>query len=209
MHYIKNIANLLLVCYIGCMKTIIFASNNKDKISQVKKYFPNYNVVGLKEYGIDIDIPENEDTFEGNACVKAKTIHDMTGECVLADDSGICLDYFDGWPGVHTHRFLGENSTEHQRNQYILEKMKNLNGEDRTCRIICVIAVANNGKVKSYTGEYVSKIATKEFGENSFGFDDIVEFRDDPTKNLACLSDEEKLKINARSLALQQAIKDL
>ena len=183
---------------------IIFASNNKGKINQVKHYLPNFEVLSLKDAGIDIDIPENENTFEGNAKIKAEAINKLTGELVLADDSGLCIDIFDGWPGVFTHRFLGENITEQQRNSHILEKMQHLEGDDRTCRIVCVLALASKDGTKIFKGEYVSKIAKSEFGDNYFGFDSIVLLAEDQTKTLACLSDDEKLKINARGIALDK-----
>ena len=186
---------------------IIFASNNKGKINQVKHYLPNFEVLSLKDAGIDIDIPENEDSFEGNAKLKAQEIHKLTGEMVLADDSGLCIDIFDGWPGVYTHRFLGDNVSEHQRNEHILDKMKNIEGSDRTCRIVCVLALASNDGTKTFKGEYVSKISKSEFGDNYFGFDSIVEFAEDNTKTLACLSDDEKLEINARGIALREVKK--
>lgn len=183
---------------------IIFASNNKGKINQVKHYLPNFEVLSLKDAGIDIDIPENEDSFEGNAKIKAQEIHKLTGELVLADDSGLCIDIFDGWPGVFTHRFLGENITEQQRNAHILEKMKDLDGKDRTCRIVCVLALAGKDGTQTFRGEYVTKVAKSEFGDNYFGFDSIIEVAEDSSKTLACLSDDEKLKINARGLALEK-----
>ena len=183
---------------------IIFASNNKGKIKQVKHYLPDFEVLSLKDAGIDIDIPENEDSFEGNAKLQAQEIHKLTGELVLADDSGLCIDIFDGWPGVFTHRFLGENITEQQRNSHILEKMKNLDGNDRTCRIVCVLALAGKDGTKTFRGEYVTKVAKSEFGDNYFGFDSIIEVAEDSSKTLACLSDDEKLKINTRGLALEK-----
>ena len=186
---------------------IIFASNNKGKINQVKHYLPNFEVLSLKDAGIDIDIPENEDSFEGNAKLKAQEIHKLTGELVLADDSGLCIDIFEGWPGVYTHRFLGENATEKERNAHILEKMQNLEGADRTCRIVCVLALASKDGTKTFRGEYVSKIAKAEFGDNYFGFDGIVELADNSSKTLACLSDDEKLEINARGIALREVKK--
>ena len=124
---------------------------------------------------------------------------------VIADDSGLCIDALDGWPGVFTHRFLGEDATEQERNEFILEKMKDLPLEKRGCSIICVIAyVDENGELHTFTGEFKSKISFEQTGDNFFGFDSIVYKDEECKETIASLSNEEKLKINARSLALQQ-----
>ena len=90
---------------------MIFASNNKNKIEQVKEY-AGEDIKGLKEAGIDIDVEEDGKTFEENAVKKAKEIFKIANVEVIADDSGLCIDALDGWPGVMTHRFLGEEATE-------------------------------------------------------------------------------------------------
>lgn len=189
---------------------MIFASNNTDKISQVKKFLPKFNIVGLKEYGVDVDVVEDANTFEGNAIKKAKEIYNLTGEEVIADDSGLCIDLFDGWPGVLTHRFLGENSTEKQRNQYILKKMKDVPISKRGCKVECAIAYCDKrGKITLFMGEFKSKISFKQQGKNFFGFDSIVYADKTYTKTIADFTDEEKLKINARSKALKKLNKFL
>lgn len=183
---------------------MIFASNNQNKIRELKKYFKDYQIKGLKESGLDIDIDEDQPTFAGNASKKAMEIYNLTHEPVIADDSGLCIDAFDGWPGVMTHRFLGD-STPYERNEYILNKMKNLKDNQRGCTVECVIAyVDKNGKLHIFEGKFKSSIAHAQQGENYFGFDSIVYTDNTKTKTMAMLTDEQKLKINARSLALQQ-----
>lgn len=186
---------------------IIFASNNKGKIEQVKQFFKFTEVVGLKEYGIDIDVEETGSTFKENATIKAKTIGDLTNEIVIADDSGLAIDEYQGWPGVYTHRFLGENATTNERNEFILNRMKDLPHEKRKCTVKCVIALYYKGEIFTFDGDFNSYIATTKQGENGFGFDEIVEVEGRGT--LACLTNEEKLKLNARSLALKLAAKKL
>lgn len=183
---------------------MIFASNNKNKIEQVKKYLNGFEVKGLKESGIEIDINEDQPTFVGNASKKALEIYNLTKQPVIADDSGLCIKAFDGWPGVVTHRFLGE-STPNERNEYILQKMKDIPNHERGCSVECAIAyVDQNGKLFVFEGKFDGFITTEQKGENFFGFDSIVAFDDTLTQTFAMLTDEQKLKFNARSLALQQ-----
>ena len=183
---------------------MIFASNNKDKIKQVKEYLGD-NVYGLRQYGIDIDVVEDAETFEGNAIKKAQEIYNLTKQPVVADDSGLSIKEFDGWPGVYTHRFLGDNASSSDRNKYILEKMKDLPLEKRDCAVVCVLAyIDEKGKLYTFKGEFKSKISFKEEGNNFFGFDSIVYCDNSYTKTLAHLTDEQKLSINARGLALEK-----
>jgi len=183
---------------------VIFASNNKDKIKQVKAYLGK-DVVGLREYGVFVDVEEDADTFLGNALKKAREIYELTHQPVVADDSGLCIDALDGWPGVYTHRFLGENATEEERNQEILRRMEGIPMEDRTCHVMCALVyIDENGKEHVFIGKFDSKIALEEKGENKFGFDSIVYADDSQTNTIADLSNEEKLKINARGFALKQ-----
>ena len=113
------------------MKKIIVATNNQGKLKEIKEILNNYELLSLKEVGCNIEIEEDADTFEGNSLKKAKEISKITNMPCIADDSGLCIDIFDGWPGIYTARFLGENSTPEQRNTAILEKMKDLKEEDR------------------------------------------------------------------------------
>ncbi len=182
---------------------ILFATTNKGKLNQAKTYFGENNIVGQKEYGIDIDVDETGTTFEENAILKAKAIGEITNEIVIADDSGLEIEKYNGWPGVYSHRFLGENCTTKERNDYILEKMKDLPYDERKCTIKCVIAVYIKGEIKTFVGEFHSHILTERIGDNNFGFDEIVETENG--KSFACLTNEEKLKINARGLALKKA----
>ena len=90
-------------------KEIIVASNNKGKIREIQDILDEYKVISMKDLGIDIEIEENGETFEENALIKARTIARMTGRLCIADDSGLCMEAFNGFPGIKTARFLGEN----------------------------------------------------------------------------------------------------
>mgnify|MGYP002868775505 CR=1 FL=1 len=90
---------------------MILASNNKGKLEEIRKILDDYKIYSLKEKNIDVDVIEDQDTFFGNAKKKAMEIYDIAQEPTIADDSGLCIDCLNGFPGVMTHRFLGENAT--------------------------------------------------------------------------------------------------
>ena len=102
---------------------MIFASNNKGKIKEIKSIFIDEEIISLKEANVDIEVEEDADSFYGNALKKAKEIYKITNIPVIADDSGICIDAFDGWPGVLTHRFAGEEASDEDRNNLMIEKV--------------------------------------------------------------------------------------
>ena len=87
------------------MKSIILASNNKDKVKEVKEILKGYDIISMKEAGIDVDIEENGTTFEENALIKARAIMKLTGQITMADDSGLEIDYLNKAPGVYSARF--------------------------------------------------------------------------------------------------------
>lgn len=176
---------------------MIFASNNKGKLREIRKIFDEYEVKSLNDVGIDIDVEEDQDSFYGNALKKAKEIYEIAKEPVIADDSGICINVFDGWPGVLTHRFLGENSTPRERNIAMLEKLKE--SEDRSASVVCNLVYYDGSNIVVGEGIINGIIAKECRGENGFGFDEIFELSNGST--LAELSIEEKNKISARALA--------
>lgn len=120
------------------MKKIIFATTNQGKVREVKMMMEDFGVdfVTMKDAGIDIDIVEDGKTFEENAIIKAKTIMEATGEIALADDSGLEVDYLDGAPGIYSARFLGEDTPYDEKNKYIIEKLKDAKGKERSARFV-------------------------------------------------------------------------
>ena len=111
------------------MRELVVATNNQGKLKEIKEILNNYEIKSLKEVNCEIEVEENQETFEGNALKKAKEISEKIHMPCIADDSGLCIDVLDGWPGVYTARFLGENATQKERNKAILEKMKNYKGD--------------------------------------------------------------------------------
>ena len=89
------------------MKEILIATNNKGKLEEIKEILNDYNLLSLKDIGCKVDVDEDGKTFEENAIKKAKEISEITNMPCIADDSGLCIDVLNGWPGVHTARFLG------------------------------------------------------------------------------------------------------
>ena len=177
---------------------MIVASNNEGKLREIKEIFKEKELKSLKEANVFIDVEEDQDTFYGNALKKAKEIYELTKEETISDDSGLCVNSLNDWPGVLTHRFLGEDKTDRERNLAIIEKCIDL--EDRSAKVVCNIVYYNNGEIVVGEGIINGYIAKEIRGENGFGFDEIFELENG--KTLAELTPEEKNDISARSLAL-------
>ena len=187
------------------MMKIVFASHNKNKLKQIKQLLPQFEVLGLSEVGIEDDIEETANSYRGNAELKARHTFYKTGLVCMADDSGLSIDAFDGWPGINTHRFLGENSSRDERNDLILSKLKGI--KNRECSVICSICVIDkHGNAFFKEGIFDGQISTEKMGDNKFGFDEIIMHEG---KTLAQMTDDEKLKINARSLAIGKMLPKL
>lgn len=181
---------------------MIVATNNNGKINEIKAIFRDYEVFSLSDKNIKIEVNEDGNTFEENAVKKAKEVYEISKEPVLADDSGICIDILNGWPGVYTHRFVGENVSDAERNQAIIEKMKNYSERERNASVVCEIAYYDGENLMVERGEIKGKISESRRGKNGFGFDEIFELNDGRT--LAELSPEEKNCISARKIALEK-----
>lgn len=177
---------------------MIFASNNAGKIKEVKEIFYFDDVKSLSECNIDIDVVEDADTFSGNAIKKAKEIYEVVGEPVLADDSGLCIDVLDGWPGIYTDRFMGVDATNDQKMDAIIKNMYGV--VNRTANVVCCMAYYDGVNLIVCTGVLKGTITKEKRGENGFGFDEIFEL--DSGETLAEVSNELKNRISARSKAL-------
>lgn len=183
------------------MKEIIMASNNKGKIKEAQEILKDYKIIAMKEAGINIDVEEDKDTFEGNAIKKAETISkNAQGKPCIADDSGIEIEYLKGFPGVHTKRWL--DGTDRERNEAILEKLKDVSKENRKVRFVTAIAISNGKKSDVVVENIDGYISENIRGENGFGFDEIFELENG--KTLAELSNAEKNEISARRKALNK-----
>ena len=180
---------------------IVIASNNSGKIKEVREILDDYKIVSMKEIGIKIDVDEDQDTFEKNAIKKAETIsNELKGKKCLADDSGIEIEYLDGFPGVYTKRW--HKGTDRERNLAIIEKLKNVPKEKRKIKFVTAIALSDGNNTISTLGIIDGYVAENVRGENGFGFDEIFELEDGRT--LAELSEKEKNEISARRVALEK-----
>ncbi len=185
------------------MKKIIFATKNMDKMKEIKAKLSGYDVISMGEAGIDIDIEENGLTFEENAIIKAETIMKLCNETVVADDSGLEIDYLDKAPGVLSARFLGHDTSYSYKNAKILEMLKGVPDEKRTARFVCAMAIAApNKETKTVRGTIEGIIGHEISGSNGFGYDSIF-YLPKLGKTTAQLSMTEKNKISHRGKALE------
>ena len=193
------------------MRRIIFATSNEGKMNEIREILKDLDVMllSLKDAGLNPDIDENGISFEENAIIKAKYVMEMTGEIVLADDSGIEIDYLDKAPGVYSARFLGEETSYNVKNQYIIDKLAQAKEEERSARFVCVIACAfPDGEVITRRGTIEGYIAKQICGENGFGYDPIFyvpEYRCTTAQMLP----EQKNEISHRGKALKAMKEEL
>jgi len=187
-------------------RKIIFATSNEGKMKEIKAILSDLDmdILSMKEAGIDIDIIEDGSTFEENAIIKAKAIMELTGEIALADDSGLEVDYMNKEPGIYSARFLGEDTSYRIKNNYIIERLKDAVGNERSARFVCAIACAYpDGEIITIRGTMEGIIGEKEAGSNGFGYDPIF-FLPEYGCSSAELSLEEKNKVSHRGKALQE-----
>lgn len=187
------------------MMKVIFATHNEGKLREIREILKDIDIelYSLKDAGIDIEIEENGTSFEENAIIKARTICDMTGEIALADDSGLEVDYLEKAPGIYSSRFLGENTPYSVKNQYIIDKLKDVEQEGRSARFVCVIACAfPDGATVTRTGVIEGYIAEKIRGSNGFGYDPIF-YVPEYNCTTAEMPPEIKNQISHRAKALQ------
>lgn len=187
------------------MKRVIFASSNEGKMREIREIMKDMDIelLSLKEAGLNPDIEENGSTFEENALIKARQVMELTGEIVMADDSGIEVDYLDKAPGVYSARFLGEDTPYSIKNQYIIDKLANAKEEERSARFVCVIACAfPDGRTLTAEGKIEGCIAKEIRGSNGFGYDPIF-YVPEYNCTTAEMEPELKNKISHRAGALQ------
>lgn len=189
---------------------IIFATGNPGKMKEIRMIMDDLGleICSMKEAGIEIDIIENGATFEENAMIKAKAIAQelvRRGEkaIVLADDSGLEVDYLNKEPGIYSARYMGEDTSYTIKNANIISRLAGVPDEKRTARFVCVIAaVFANGDSFSRMATIEGRIGYEEKGENGFGYDPIF-YLPEYDRYSAELSNEEKNRISHRGKALE------
>ncbi len=185
-------------------KTIILASSNKGKIREIKEIFKDYEVLSLKEaeerLKKELIVVENQPTFKENALEKTRCLYNLVGDeyICIGDDSGISIDALDGFPGVHTARWM--DADDHTKNIHLLKKM---DGQaNRTCHYTTVIAIVGNNLEKTFEYTLDGNLTTEVRGCNGFGFDEIFELNSG--KTLAEITTEEKFSVSPRNKALEK-----
>lgn len=185
------------------MNKIIVASSNAHKIKEISDMLPQYEIISLKDIGFNEEIQENGTTFCDNAYIKAKTIYDKYHLPVISDDSGLCIDYLDGQPGIYSARFLGHDTPYSYKNSKIIEMLKDVSDDKRGCHYICAMVYIDiNGNVKSVVGSLDGKIAKKIEGNNGFGYDPIF-YVEQLGTTLAMVDESIKNSISHRHKALE------
>ena len=188
------------------MKKIIFATGNENKMKEIRMILADcgYEILSMKQAGIDVDVVEDGSTFEENAIIKATEISKLAGDdcVVLADDSGLEVDYLNKEPGIYSARYEGVDTPYSIKNQIIIDRLAGVPDEKRTARFVCAIAAAfPDGRVETRRGTIEGRIGYEPAGENGFGYDPIF-YVPEFGKTTAELSPEEKNKVSHRGKAL-------
>ena len=157
-------------------RKIIFATGNQDKMKEIQMILEDLGIVvsSMKEAGIDVDIVEDGTTFEENAMIKAEAIAKLTEAIVLADDSGLEIDYLNKEPGIYSARYAGTDTSYEIKNNLLLQRLEGVPDEKRTARFVCAIAaVFPDGSKETVRGTIEGRIGYEIAGEHGFGYDPI------------------------------------
>lgn len=194
------------------MKKFILSSNNAHKVKEIKEILKDFDfeILSLKEAGIDIDVEEDGKTFEENSFKKADEIRKYLvskGEnnfIVMADDSGLEVDYLNGAPGIYSARYAGEHGNDAKNNEKILNELKGVKEEDRKANFVCVIvAVTDKGEKIVAEGKSYGVILEELSGNEGFGYDPLF-FVPEYKKTFAEMNSDEKNAISHRGRALEK-----
>ena len=181
----------------------VLVTGNKNKVREFNALFQQelgdeYTIVSIKELGFDADIEENGSTFEENALIKAKYAASL-GYVGIADDSGLCVDYLNGAPGIYSARYSGRGDVAN--NEKLLNELQGVETNQRTAKFVCSIACAfPDGRSFTVTGECKGIILNSLAGDNGFGYDPLF-YSPDFDKTFAQMSEEEKNLISHRAIA--------
>lgn len=187
-------------------KKIIFATSNQGKMREVRSILeePGVVVLSMAEAGIHMEVEENGSSFLENAIIKARTIGQALGEIVLADDSGLEVDYLNKEPGIYSARYMGEDTSYTIKNNNIIERLNGVPDEKRTARFVCAIAAYfPDGTMETTYGTIEGRIGYEEKGINGFGYDPIF-YVPEYGCTTAELSMEQKNEASHRGKALRK-----
>lgn len=197
---------------------IIFATGNEGKMREIRAILKDVDadILSMKEAGLSLDIVEDGDSFAANALIKARAVADALAaegrfrDCiVLADDSGLEIDCLNKEPGIHSARYLGEETPFDVKSRDLLRRMEQVPDEERSARFVCAIAaVFAGGETVTTEGTVEGRIGYDLKGDNGFGYDPIF-YLPEYGSTAAELTDEEKNRISHRSRALAQMKEEL
>lgn len=183
---------------------LIFATSNQNKVLEIQKILPKkFEIKSLKDLNYLEDVPENENTIEGNAIFKAKYIYEKFNINVFADDTGLEVEALNGEPGVHSARYAGTTRNSEKNIKKLLKNLKNV--KNRNARFKTVIALIINNKLHTFSGIVEGYILDSPMGNNGFGYDPIF-CPNGFDKSFAELTLKEKNLISHRSLAMKKLI---
>jgi len=188
------------------MKNIWIATKNEGKAAEFKDMFADlgYQIKTLNDLDEPLEIEETGTTFEENAKIKADALADFIKEPVLADDSGLMIDYLDGKPGVYSARYAGDQKSDADNNEKILKELEGVSQEKRTARFVCVLAIARLGEETIFfKGTCEGQIGVEPAGDNGFGYDPVF-YLPKKGKMMAELTQTEKAAISHRGEAIKQ-----
>ena len=187
-------------------RRIIFATGNKDKMKEIRQILADLGmeIISMKEAGVDIDIVEDGMSFEENAEIKARSVSRvLTNDIVLADDSGLEIDYLDKAPGIYSARCAGEDTSYDIKNRIFLDRLEGVPDEERTARFVCAVAaVFPDGTSETVRETIEGRIAHEPAGENGFGYDPIF-YVPEYECTTAEMSEEQKNELSHRGKALR------
>lgn len=193
-------------------KKVIVATGNEGKMKEIRQILGEENIVfsSLKDENLqDVEIVEDGTTFEENAIIKARKISDITGQMVLADDSGLEVDHLDGAPGIYSARYMGEDTSYDIKNNHIIKLLDGVPEEKRTARFVCAMACAfPDGRTITTRGVIEGRIGYEQRGTNGFGYDPIF-YVPEFGCTTAELTPEEKNKVSHRGRALTAMYREL
>ncbi|MGG9960713.1 RdgB/HAM1 family non-canonical purine NTP pyrophosphatase [Ferruginibacter sp. SUN106] len=186
------------------MDTLIFATNNQNKVDEIRLVLGNrFNIITLKEAGIDIDIPEPHDTLEANATEKSGVIHRLTQKNCFSEDTGLEAEALNGEPGVKSARYAGEGRSFENNIEKLLQ---NLAGKsNRNARFKTIISLILNDKEYFFEGICPGVIIAEKRGRNGFGYDPVF-IPDGSSKTFAEMTMEEKSVFSHRKKAMEKLV---
>ncbi|MCI9164082.1 MAG: RdgB/HAM1 family non-canonical purine NTP pyrophosphatase [Lachnospiraceae bacterium] len=184
---------------------IIFATGNAGKMREIRLILGDLGceILSMKEAGADPEIVEDGNTFGENAEIKARAVWECTGDIVLADDSGLVVDYIGGEPGIYSARYMGEETSYEVKNRNIIHRLREAKGSQRSARFVCnIAAVLPDGHVVHTEATMEGEIADEPAGEGGFGYDPILMIPEYGVTS-AELTIEQKNRISHRGKALE------